>query len=69
MGSQIDEHIIKALKEARKPVTAYVIAKKLDVSWPTVVNHCMNLLIEHKIERKVESSLSGKKTLWEARTR
>ena len=64
MDGQTDELIVKTLKESKKPLTAYEIAKKLRISWPTATKHCMSLLVEGKIEREVKSSLSGKKILW-----
>ena len=67
MNGQTDELIVKTLKQGKKPLTAYEIAKRLKISWPTATKHCMNLLLDGKIEREVKSSLSGKKILWRAK--
>ncbi len=67
MNGKIDEFIVQTLRENKKPMTAYEIAKKLKISWPTVTKHCMNLLLDGKIGREVKSSLSGKKTLWRSK--
>jgi predicted transcriptional regulator len=64
MDGQVDEHVIRVLRQSKKPLTAYEIAKKLNITWPTVNKHCLTLLIEGKLHKKIESSISGKKTLW-----
>jgi len=67
MNGQTDKLIVKVLRESKKSLTAYEIAKRLKISWPTATKHCLDLLLEGMIDREVKSSLSGKKILWRAK--
>ncbi len=62
----IDELTLKVLKDSKRPMTTYEIAKKLGISWSTANIHCHKLKAEGKLISKEEPARLGvgKRVLW-----
>ena len=68
MNGEIDKLIIKALKE-EKELTTYQLAKKVGVSWATIITHCLKLQATGVVDSEAKVSLSGKKILWRIKSK
>jgi len=62
--SEIDRLIIKILKEEGKPISTYMLTKKIGISWATVNIHCHKLMSAGKISGEMRESISGRKMFW-----
>ena len=62
----IDELTLKVLRDNKKPMTTYEIAKKLGISWSTANIHCHKLKAEGRLISKEEPARlgTGKRVLW-----
>lgn len=49
-GDYIDEAILYTLRQEKKPISTRDIALKNNFSWHTVINHCLRLQMNKKIE-------------------
>jgi len=62
--------IRRILKEAKKPLSTYEIAKRAKISWSTANTHCYKLKDQGVIEGelKVAEVGSGKKMMWKLKS-
>lgn len=62
----VGEVVLKLLRDAKKPISTYEIAKKASISWSTANTHCYKLKDEGIIDGKLEMADVGssKKMLW-----
>jgi Mn-dependent DtxR family transcriptional regulator len=58
--------IEKLLKDEKKPLSTYQIAKKIGVSWSTANTHCYKLKDEGKLHGEMKRAEVGaaRKMLW-----
>ncbi len=49
-GDSINSKIIFILSKEDHPVSTRDLAIKTKLSWHTVINHCLRLQMEHKVE-------------------
>lgn len=54
----IDKLILNVLKEAENPVSTREIALKTGKAWNTVINHCLRLSMDKKIEEIKMSNIN-----------
>ena len=66
MMDEIDLLIESTLKDAGKPISTYLLAKKTELSWSTINAHCYKLKSMGIIDCKMETAKIGqrKKLLW-----
>jgi len=62
--SEMDQNILKILRESSEPLSTYEIAKKANVSWSTANIHLKDLLIKGIIKSKEDSVKSKKRIVW-----
>jgi len=62
--SQMDEDILKILRESSGPLSTYEIAKKIDISWSTANIHLKDLQIKEMVKSKEEMIKSKKRMVW-----
>jgi len=62
--SELDERIIKILRESTEPLSTYEIAKKLNVSWSTANVHLKDLLLKELVKSKEEMVKSKRRVIW-----
>lgn len=62
----VEEAIVKLLKEEKKGLTTYQIAKRLGISWSTANTYCYKLKDKGKIrgEEKLARVGLSKKMVW-----
>ncbi len=63
-GSDIDETILKMLRESREPLSTYDIAKRLNISWSTANIHLKDLLLKDMVKSKEEMIKSKRRVVW-----
>ena len=62
--TDIDETILKILRESREPLSTYDIAKKLDISWSTANVHLKDLLLKDAVKNREEMVKSKRRVVW-----
>jgi predicted transcriptional regulator len=64
--SNVDKKILRVIKNSKKPLSTYRIAKEAKVMWSTANSHCYKLKSMNLINNKLESSKfgSGEKVVW-----
>jgi Mn-dependent DtxR family transcriptional regulator len=60
MSGDIDNKILRVLKESDNPVTTKDIGTAIGKSWHTIQEHCLKL----QIDGKVECFRAGRVNLW-----
>ncbi len=49
-GKEIEKRILDEVKRSKRPLSTHDLAKKIDVSWHPVMNHCLRLQMAGKID-------------------
>lgn len=62
--ADIDETILKILRESHEPLSTYDIAKRLDISWSTANVHLKDLLLKNLVKSKEEMIKSKRRVVW-----
>ena len=62
--SEMDETIIKILRETPEPLSTYEIAKELNISWSTANVHLKDLLLKNLVKSKEEMIKSKRRVVW-----
>ncbi len=62
--TEVDEKIIKTLRENPKPMSTYEIAKELNISWSTANIHLKDLLLKKLVKSKEDMVKSKRRVLW-----
>lgn len=61
---EIDDRILKAVKEAGTPITTYKIVKDTGMAWLTVYTHCYRLRVEGKLKMETKERYGRIKHIW-----
>lgn len=62
--SEIDETILKILRETQDPLSTYEIAKKMNISWSTANIHLKDLQLKELVRSKEEMIKSKRRIVW-----
>jgi len=60
----IDEIILKILRESKAPLSTYEIAKRLGISWSTANIHLKDLQINGKVKNEEQIVKSKRRNVW-----
>jgi predicted transcriptional regulator len=62
--SEIDEKIIKILRESPEPLSTYEIAKKINISWSTANVHLKDLQLKELVKSREDMVKSKRRIVW-----
>ncbi len=62
--SEIDENILKFLRESAEPLSTYEIAKKMNVSWSTANIHLKDMQIRGIVKSREDMIKSKRRIIW-----
>lgn len=62
--SEIDENILKFLRENAEPLSTYEIAKKINVSWSTANIHLKDMQIRGIVKSREDMIKSKRRIIW-----
>lgn len=62
--SEIDEKIIKILRESPEPLSTYEIAKKINISWSTANVHLKDLQLGEMVKSREDMVKSKRRIIW-----
>ena len=62
--SEMDENILKILRESPEPLSTYEIAKKINISWSTANIHLKNLQLKEMVKNREDMIKSKRRLIW-----
>lgn len=62
--SEMDENILKMLRESPEPLSTYEIAKKINISWSTANIHLKDLQLNGMVRSREDMIKSKRRIVW-----